>query len=82
VTFEPAADAFLVALCVDSEGSLCRQAGGFCAGLALGMSPALILFSLYPSQFIFGTLTYNSQLYPIFCAANGLAYQMSFAFIE
>jgi membrane protein YdbS with pleckstrin-like domain len=78
LTFAPVAFAFfLVILCADLRRPAWRKAGWFCAGFALAILPTLILFSLAPEQFIFGNLTYNSELYPGFCAGNGLGKEMT-----
>jgi hypothetical protein len=79
LTFAPAAFAFLPVLvsCTDPGLHRWRQIGWFCAGLGFGLVPVIIMFSLYPKQFLFGNLTYNAELYPMLCTANGLENQMS-----
>ena len=77
LTFAPATFAFLLAMfCSDRRRAVWRRAGWFCAGTTLGVLPTLILFSLFPKQFVFGNLTYNDRLYPMLCSANALEYQM------
>jgi hypothetical protein len=76
-TFAPAALAFLLALFFSDLGrAVWRRTAWFCAGTTLGVLPTLILFSLFPKQFVFGNLTYNDRLYPMLCSANALEYQM------
>jgi 4-amino-4-deoxy-L-arabinose transferase-like glycosyltransferase len=81
LTLAPAAFAFLlVILCENLRRPAWQRTGWFCAGFALAILPTLVLFSLAPDQFIFGNFTYNSELYPGFCAGNGLGKEMTLGF--
>jgi hypothetical protein len=73
LTFAPAALSFLVPIFYTDMGPhRWQKIGLFWAGLGLGLAPVTLLFSLYPKQFLFGNLSYNSELYRMLCAANGL----------
>jgi hypothetical protein len=49
-----------------------RRAGWFSLGLMLGLLPAIILFLMYPNQFVFGNFGYNAELYPMLCRIGWL----------
>jgi hypothetical protein len=57
--------------------AVCGEQAGFPWGLMLGLLPALILFLMYPKQFVFGNFGYNAKLYPLLCRIGGLEGQMS-----
>lgn len=78
LTFAPAALAFLAVIFCSKMGlGGLRRAGWFSLGLVLGLLPAIILFLMYPNQFVFGNFGYNAELYPMLCRAGGLEEQMS-----